>query len=218
MVFQILIRGDHGIKPSLFSRRDQFSICQSCPTHFRGSVHCVGMQRSTERDGGALIKKDSHAAKGSPRLSDANSNTASSCCLLTPGNHSRKSSTVAPSSRFSKRARTGMRVPRNTVVPPNTSGFCSTSPQLDQLFTREYYDSKAEHSNPIKQTFLFSPLRTSFVDQRLTRNPSSKINRSCDFASASASGGSGFRHLCSAASATLRASVPTGVCRGIQPF
>ena len=48
------------------------------------------------------------------RLCSANSRTASTCSRFTPGNHRRKSSTPAPSSRFSKRAFTGTRVPLNS--------------------------------------------------------------------------------------------------------
>ena len=43
-----------------------------------------------------------------------NSSTASACFLVTPGNHLMNSSIVAPSSRFSKSARTGTRVFVNT--------------------------------------------------------------------------------------------------------
>jgi len=79
-------------------------------------------------------------------------------------------------------------------------------------------DGRAGHSNPIKQTFVFSPLGTNFVDLRLARNSSTQISHSGDSEPLSASGGSGFWHLCRAARAIPRTSVPTDACRGIQPF
>lgn len=51
------------------------------------------------------------------RLCSANARTASACSRLTPGNHNTKSFTLAPSSRFSKRAFTGTRVPLNSHTP-----------------------------------------------------------------------------------------------------
>jgi hypothetical protein len=59
-------------------------------------------------------------------LCSANSRTASTCSRFTPGNHRRKSSTPAPSSRFSKRAFTGTRVPLNSHTPLTFPGTRST--------------------------------------------------------------------------------------------
>lgn len=73
-----------------------------------------------------------HPAKAGSRLCAANSSTASTCSRFTPGNHCRKSSTVAPSSKFSKRAFTGTRVPRKTKAPLTVSGEAFTSEQSDQ--------------------------------------------------------------------------------------
>jgi hypothetical protein len=67
--------------------------------------------------------------------------TASSCSLLTPGNHSRKSS--APSFRFAKKVATGMRVPRNNHAPLILFGFRSTTAHFDQLMFKDrrvFYD------------------------------------------------------------------------------
>src|SRR2546422_4069519 len=50
------------------------------------------------------------------RLCSACARTARTCARVTPGNHFRKSSIVAPVSRFSNRARTGTRVPRKTKL------------------------------------------------------------------------------------------------------
>ena len=57
----------------------------------------------------------------------ANSSTASTCFRVTPGNHSTNSSMVAPSSRFSKSARTGTRVLAKTQAPLTLAG--SVRPQ-----------------------------------------------------------------------------------------
>lgn len=51
----------------------------------------------------------------------------------TPGNHSRNSSTVAPPSKFEKRAETGTRVPRDTQAPLTRSRRRSTAGQVVQL-------------------------------------------------------------------------------------
>jgi hypothetical protein len=73
-----------------------------------------------------------HPATAGSRLCAVNSSTASTCSRLTPGNHWMKSSTVAPSSRFSKSAFTGTRVPRNTKAPLTVSGEVVTPVQSDQ--------------------------------------------------------------------------------------
>ena len=61
------------------------------------------------------------------------SRTVSTCSRLTPGNHDRKSSTVAPASRFSKSAMTGTRVPRKTHAPLTRASSCSTAEHVDQF-------------------------------------------------------------------------------------
>ena len=61
------------------------------------------------------------------RLASANSRTASACARVTPGNHSRNWSTVAPSSRFSNNVFTGTRVPRKSHAPLTFSGDRSTA-------------------------------------------------------------------------------------------
>ena len=76
----------------------------------------------------------------------AKSRTASTCSRRTPGNHSRKSATVAPSSRFSKSALTGTRVPRNTHKPLIRSGEQDTSAQFDQSSIWQNYFFKAYQS------------------------------------------------------------------------
>lgn len=54
------------------------------------------------------------------------------CSLVTPGNQSTKSSTLAPASMFSKSAVTGTRVPRNTQAPLTRSGAHSTAKHVVQ--------------------------------------------------------------------------------------
>src|ERR1035437_10786079 len=61
------------------------------------------------------------------RLRSACSSTASTCSRVTPGNQVRNSFTVAPSSRFSNRARTGTRVALNTQAPLTFPGTRSTA-------------------------------------------------------------------------------------------
>ena len=61
------------------------------------------------------------------------SRTTRSCSLSTPGNNSRNWSIVAPSRRFSNRADTGTRVPRNTRAPLTFSGSRSTAGQAFQV-------------------------------------------------------------------------------------
>jgi len=68
-------------------------------------------------------KKNLHATT---KVLAVKAKTASACSCETAGNHSTKSSTVAPASRFSKRADTGTRVPQKTQAPLTLSGSLST--------------------------------------------------------------------------------------------
>ena len=65
----------------------------------------------------ALIKENPQGQAGVSKLDSAYFSTASAWARCTPGNHSRKSSTVAPSSKFSNKARTGTLVPRKIHAP-----------------------------------------------------------------------------------------------------
>ena len=87
-----------------------------------GGCHGCSMSRMTMLEGEA-----------STRLRCAWSNTASTCSCFTPGNHSRKSATVAPLSRFSNSARTGTRVPLKSQTPLTFPGTRSTAEHSDQL-------------------------------------------------------------------------------------
>src|SRR5258706_14573961 len=93
----------------------------------------------------ALIKQDPHATASVSRLAAVCSRTVSTWALVTPGNHSRKSSTVAPSARFSKSARTGTRVPRNTQAPLTMLGERSTAEHvLQSIILNETYQAAEE--------------------------------------------------------------------------
>ena len=66
------------------------------------------------------------------KLCSAYFRTDSTCSRRTPWNHSRKSSTVAPPSRFSNSAATGTRVPLKSQAPLTFPGTRSTAAQLLQ--------------------------------------------------------------------------------------
>src|SRR5208282_6294551 len=66
------------------------------------------------------------------RLSSAWRNTSSTCSRVTPGNHSRNSSMLAPPSRFSNSALTGTRLCLNSHSPPPLVGMRSTAGHLLQ--------------------------------------------------------------------------------------
>lgn len=78
-----------------------------------------------------LVEENAHYTTAA-ELRAACSRTARTCSRDTPGNHCTKSWIDAPSSRFSKSAATGTRVPRNTQAPLRWLGSCSTAEQLDQ--------------------------------------------------------------------------------------
>src|SRR5438093_4069138 len=66
------------------------------------------------------------------RDDSANLRTVKACSRVTPGNHSRNWSTVAPPSRCSKSACTGTRVPLNTHAPLTLPGTRSTAVHIVQ--------------------------------------------------------------------------------------
>src|ERR1700722_6418867 len=67
-----------------------------------------------------------------PTLRPANSITVFTCSRFSPSYHSMMLSRLAPASRFSKMAETGMRVPFRTQAPLTLPGTLSTAEQLDQ--------------------------------------------------------------------------------------
>lgn len=66
------------------------------------------------------------------RDDSANLRTVKACSRVTPGNHSRNWSTVAPPSRFSNSACTGTRVPLKTQAPLTLPGTRSTTAHFVQ--------------------------------------------------------------------------------------
>ena len=89
----------------------------------------VARKKLRERRGDPLVEQHAHAQEVW-LLRAACTSTASICARLTPGNHSRNCSTVAPPSRFSKRALTGTRVPPKTHAPATFCGSRSTALQV----------------------------------------------------------------------------------------
>lgn len=110
----------------IFPRRSD-AIVQLVPPHFKDGVNLMSVQMPSKRRRCPLVKENLHADICSSRLAAANSSTASTCFRVTPGNHSTNSSMVAPSSRFSKSARTGTRVLAKTQAPLSLAGSRSTA-------------------------------------------------------------------------------------------
>lgn len=125
-MFQVLVRRDQYLVPVRFSLIEKLTVLELGPSLFRSRVYFVGMEMSAERYRSALVEEHLHTEVSTARLAVACSRTESICALDTPGNHSKKSSTEAPSSRFSKSARTGTLVPRKTQEPLTLPGVRST--------------------------------------------------------------------------------------------
>jgi hypothetical protein len=117
----------------------------------------VSGKMAPQRDRSSLIEKDSHLpsaqAATTSRLCSARCSTASTCSRVTPGNHSRKSSTRAPPCRFSKSALTGTRVPLKTQAPLTLPGFRSTAGQWLQSIINENLPPRGLASKPRCQPF-----------------------------------------------------------------
>jgi hypothetical protein len=84
------------------------------------------------------------------RLRSANSRTASTCSRVTPGYHSKKSLTVAPTSRFSKSKVAGTWVPLNRHIHLDLPGPRSTTVHWVQ-------SSIAETINPLRRNTNLPP-------------------------------------------------------------
>jgi len=104
------------------------------PAHLTGGADLVPGKKTTQRGWRALIKQTLHcgAPYAGSRLRWANSSTDMTCSRVTPGNHSRKSSVVAPPSRFSKRALTGTREFLTSRAPLTLPSIRSTAGHSDQ--------------------------------------------------------------------------------------
>ena len=161
LISKILICRYQNIISLAFGRFDKTSVCELGPAIFCGGIHRGGMQKTPKRKRDPLVKKDFHAATGSSRLAEAYSKTASTWPRPTPGNHSKNSSTEAPSSKFSNKARTGTLVPRKTQEPPTFLGLCSTLLHWSQKFIETQYRGRDHLQTKI-----------SGFNQRATRTPS----------------------------------------------
>ncbi len=117
LIAQVLICRDQNAESRLLGSGEQIPVCQFGPSHLGSGIHRPRMKVTPQWNRGPLVEQDLHAAATGSRLAAAKSRTASTWSLVTPGNHSTNSSTVAPSSRFSKSALTGTRVPRNSHAP-----------------------------------------------------------------------------------------------------
>jgi len=87
-------------------------------------VRCGQRVRASEADTGS-------SGTGAARLRAANASTSIICSLEIP-NQFAISSMVAPASRFSNTAETGIRVSRNTHAPLSLPGTLSTAGHCDQ--------------------------------------------------------------------------------------
>ncbi len=130
LILQVGVRGKEYFKAFQFRLANEVPVSERAPTPLESCLDLMVRQRLSQRDRGSLVEQYPHATA---RLRVVCSNTASTCSRLTPGNHSRNWSTVAPDSRFSNRAATGTRVPRKTQLPLTLSGERSTARQLDQF-------------------------------------------------------------------------------------
>lgn len=126
LIPQLLVGCDQHIK-LLFRFPEQFAIREFGLTCFKRGNYFVSDEMLPQRHRRSLIKENAHFDQAVARLASANSGTASACARVTPGNHSRNRSTVAPPSRFSKSVFTGTRVPRKTHAPLTFSGERSTT-------------------------------------------------------------------------------------------
>jgi hypothetical protein len=131
LVLEIRVRGDQDLVPFAFSRIEQPAIAQFRPSFFV-RVETLCRVSNFLRGSGTPWSNSTRIYAGAKALRAACSRTARTCSSVTPGNHSTNCDAEAPSSRFSKSAATGIRVPRNTQAPLTRSGFRSTSVQDDQ--------------------------------------------------------------------------------------
>src|SRR6266850_629143 len=120
-------------KPAASAASQQFAVSEGIPATRTGFLDGLTRQRRRNASRRAVIEEDAHQrpGTGASRLRAANSRTAFTCSRVT-GNCSTTSSTVIPSSRFSKTTATGVRVPLNTQAPLTLPGMLSTARHWDQ--------------------------------------------------------------------------------------
>ena len=116
----------------------QDSQCQVCRIRRTPGVGRLGRKRAVGGGFGALAS----------RLLTSCSNTALTCHSSTPGNHSRKSFTVAPAARLPNSADTGTRVLVNTQAPLSLPGHAfhggALAPVRHTVTSRSTVDSSAD--------------------------------------------------------------------------
>lgn len=105
-----------------------FSVDQPCS--YAVDTSCPG--RRCRSGAGVPWSKRTRTYAAARALRATCSSTSRACCKVTPGKISANWLTGIPSSRFSKSAATGTRVPRNTQAPLTRSGSRSTAVQVDQ--------------------------------------------------------------------------------------
>ena len=134
LILEILIGRYQNLESLLLGSAQQIAVLLRAPSFLKDSEDRVMREVSAQRNRRALIKENPHGSQRASgwRLRWACSSTASTCPRVTPGNQARNSSMRAPLSRFSNRAVTGTRVPRNTQAPLTLPVARSTTEQDDQ--------------------------------------------------------------------------------------
>lgn len=149
-MLQVLVRRDTCFEATALCPREELAILERRPAHRRRGRDLMFVEMPLDRRSRTSIEQQFHY--GAFALCAACSRTALTCESATPGNHSTKSVTCAPSSRFRKRAETGTRLPRNTQAPLTRAGSRSTSEHEDQSITpgccaRSPRRSRADHDD-----------------------------------------------------------------------
>ena len=146
-----------------FSRRKELTVTQRRPAELVRRCNLVAGKNRSEWGRGPLIEEDPHVGRDwtSVKLFAACSSTDSTCWRVTPGNHRRNSSTVAPPSRFSNNALTGTLVPLKLHVPLSLSGFSSTASHLAQSSMPRLYRRVTGRTREPVRSCCYTPIRWS---------------------------------------------------------
>lgn len=132
LVSKTLIRCHKQFKSSEFCGGQQGPVLEPRPSAISARFDGVSGQMAAQWSRRPLVKQNFHVPEAPTRSAAAWSSACCACSRVTPGNHSINSSSVAPSRKFSNKARTGTLVPRKTQDPLTTSGCRSTAGQLFQ--------------------------------------------------------------------------------------
>src|SRR3954470_3841263 len=124
---------DEYIESGRFRAVRQFGVLQRVPSTSPRLFDGVIGERRGNTSRSPIVEENAHQrrAAGASRFRAANSSTALTCSRVR-GNCSITSSSVIPSSRFSKTTATGVRVPLNTQAPLTLPGTLSTAEHSDQ--------------------------------------------------------------------------------------